>query len=212
MNMETIAYSPQRGKTLSYLLAAIFLTVATGTVLSARASDRATWTGEAGNGLFQDSGNWTCFNESGEQVAGVPAADAAITLAADVPANGWADANFAAMSGPIDLAGHSLTVPKTFFDGATPALTELIVNGDFEADIVPEGETSLNQDPTGWTRSHDNVVITRNDTTKTYNNNKTDNGCYVAGYRNITQTFTLPEDAVLSLSFNRINRNTGAGS
>lgn len=212
MNMETIAYSPQMGKTLSYLLAAIFLTVATGAVLSARASNRATWTGEASNGLFQDSGNWTCFNESDEQVAGVPAADAAITLAADVPANGWADANFAAMSGPIDLAGHSLTVLKTFFDGATPALTDLIVNGDFETDIVPEGQTSLNQDPTGWTRSQDNVVITRNDTTKTYNNNKTDNGCYVAGYRNITQTFTLPEDAVLSLSFNRINRNTGAGS
>lgn len=212
MNMETIAYSPQMGKTLSYLLAAIFLTVATGAVLSARASNRATWTGEASNGLFQDSGNWICFNESDEQVAGVPAADAAITLAADVPANGWADANFAAMSGPIDLAGHSLTVLKTFFDGATPALTDLIVNGDFETDIVPEGQTSLNQDPTGWTRSQDNVVITRNDTTKTYNNNKTDNGCYVAGYRNITQTFTLPEDAVLSLSFNRINRNTGAGS
>ena len=209
MNMETIAYSPQRGKTLSYLLAA---TIALGAAATARASNRATWTGEAGNGLFQDSGNWTCFSESDEPVGGVPAADAAITLAADVPANGWADANFAAMSGPIDLAGHSLTVSGAFFSVTPPALTDLIVNGDFEADAVPEGETSLNQDPTGWTRSHDNVVITRNDTTKTYNNNKTDNGCYVAGYRNITQTFTLPEDAVLSLSFNRINRNTGAGS
>ena len=146
--METIAYSPQRGKTLSYLLAAIFLTVATGTVLSARASNRATWTGEAGNGLFQDSGNWTCFNESDEQVAGVPAADAAITLAADVPANGWVDANFAAMSGPIDLAGHSLTVPKTFFDGATPALTDLIVNGDFETDRLTDGKTSEKMLPT----------------------------------------------------------------
>ena len=209
MNMETIAYSPQRGKTLSYLLAA---TIALGAAATARASNRATWTGEAGNGLFQDSGNWTCFSESDEPVGGVPAADAAITLAADVPANGWADANFAAMSGPIDLAGHSLTVSGAFFSVTPPALTDLIVNGDFEADAVPEGETSLNQDPTGWTRSHDNVVITRNDTTKTYNNNKTDNGCYVAGYRNITQTFTLPEDAVLSLSFSRINRNTGAGS
>ena len=127
----------QRGKTLSYLLAVIFLTVATGAVLSARASNSATWTGAAGNGLFQDSGNWTCLNESDEQVVGVPAVDAAITLAADVPANGWADANFAAMSGPIDLAGYSLTVPKTFFDGATPALTDVIVNGDFEADAVP---------------------------------------------------------------------------
>lgn len=207
MNMETIAYSPQRGKTLSYLLAAIFLTVATGTVLSARASNRATWTGEAGNGLFQDSGNWTCFNESDEQVAGVPAADAAITLAADVPANGWADANFAAMSGPIDLAGHSLTVPKTFFDGATPALTDLIVNGDFEADRLTDGKTSEKMLPTFWTGSSGYVYVTSNDTTRTYNNNKLDNGCYVVGNRWIAQTFTLPEDAVLSLSFDRISLN-----
>lgn len=207
MNMETIAYSPQRGKTLSYLLAAIFLTVATGTVLSARASNRATWTGEAGNGLFQDSGNWTCFNESDEQVAGVPAADAAITLAADVPANGWVDANFAAMSGPIDLAGHSLTVPKTFFDGATPALTDLIVNGDFETDRLTDGKTSEKMLPTFWTGSSGYVYVTSNDTTRTYNNNKLDNGCYVVGNRWIAQTFTLPEDAVLSLSFDRISLN-----
>ena len=208
MNMETIAYSPQRGKTLSYLLAAIFLTVATGAVLSARASNRATWTGEASNGLFQDSGNWTCFNESDEQVAGVPAADAAITLAADVPANGWADANFAAMSGPIDLAGHSLTVPKTFFDGATPALTDLIVNGDFETDRLTDGKTSEKMLPTSWTGSSGYVYVTSNDTTRTYNNNKLDNGCYVVGNRWIAQTFTLPEDAVLSLSFDRISLNT----
>ena len=207
MNMETIAYSPQRGKTLRYLFAAIFLTVATGAVLSARASNRGTWTGEAGNGLFQDSGNWTCFNESGEQVAGVPAADTAITLAADVPANGWADANFAAMSGPIDLAGHSLTVPKTFFDGATPALTDLIVNGDFETDRLTDGKTSEKMLPTFWTGSSGYVYVTSNDTTKTYNNNKLDNGCYVVGNRWIAQTFTLPEDAVLSLSFDRISLN-----
>lgn len=208
MNMETIAYSPQRGKTLSYLLAAIFLTVATGAVLSARASNRATWTGEASNGLFQDSGNWTCFNESDEQVAGVPAADAAITLAADVPANGWADANFAAMSGPIDLAGHSLTVLKTFFDGTTPALTDLIVNGDFETDRLTDGKTSEKMLPTSWTGSSGYVYVTSNDTTRTYNNNKLDNGCYVVGNRWIAQTFTLPEDAVLSLSFDRISLNT----
>ena len=188
MNMETIAYSSQRGKTLSYLLVAIFLTVATGAVLSARASNRGTWTGEAGNGLFQDSGNWTCFNESGEQVAGVPAADTAITLAADVPANGWADANFAAMSGPIDLAGHSLTVPKTFFDGATPALTDLIVNGDFETDRLTDGKTSEKMLPTSWTGSSGYVYVTSNDTTRTYNNNKLDNGCYVVGNRWIAQT------------------------
>jgi hypothetical protein len=214
MNLEIVAHAIKAnirmvgGKTLSYLLVAIFLTVATGAVLSARASNRATWTGEAGNGLFQDSGNWTCFNESGEQVAGVPAADAAITLASDVPANGWADANFAAMSGPIDLAGHSLTVPKTFFDGATPALTDLIVNGDFETDRLTDGKTSEKMFPTSWTGSSGYVYVTSNDTTRTYNNNKLDNGCYVVGKRWIAQTFTLPEDAVLSLSFDRISQNT----
>lgn len=217
MNLEIVAHAIKAnirmgGKTLSYLLVAIFLTVATGAVLSARASNRAIWTGVAGNGLFQDSGNWTCFNESDEQVVGVPAADAAITLDADVPANGWADADFAAMSGSIDLAGYSLTVPGAFFNVTPPALTNVIVNGDFEKDAVPEGDTTLSVAPQGWTRSANNVVITRNDTTKTYNNNKTDNGCYVAGYRNITQTFTLPEDAVLSLSFNCIALNSKKGS
>ena len=78
----------RRGKgPLGYLVAA-FLMIAT---LSAWAVDRATWTGSAGNGLFLDPDNWTCFNGSDEQiVGGVPAADTAITLAADVPANGWA--------------------------------------------------------------------------------------------------------------------------
>lgn len=205
MNMETIAYSPQRGKTLSCLLAAA---IALGAAATARASNRAIWTGAAGNGLFQDSGNWTCFNESGEQVVGVPTADTAITLAADVPANGWADADFAAMSGPIDLDGHSLTVPKTFFSVTPPALTDLIVNGDFEKDRLTDGKTSEKMVPTDWTGSTGYVYVTSNDTTRTYNNNKLDNGCYVVGKRWIAQTFTLPEDAVLSLSFDRISLNT----
>jgi len=205
MNKETIAYSPQRGKTLSCLLAA---SIALGAAATARASNRATWTGAAGNGLFQNSGNWTCFNELDEQVVGVPTADAAITLGADVPANGWADADFAAMSGSIDLAGHSLTVSGAFFSVTPPALTDLIVNGDFEADAVPEGETSVKKVPTYWTGSTGYVYVTSNDTTRTFNNNKLDNGCYVVGNRWIAQTFTLPEDAVLSLSFDRISLNT----
>ena len=129
----------RRGKgPLGYLVAA-FLVIA---ALPLQAADRATWTGSAGNGLFLDPGNWTCFNGADEQiVGGVPAADAAITLAADVPANGWADANFAEMSGPIDLAGHSLTVPGAFFKVTLPALTDVIVNGDFEADEVEEGSS-----------------------------------------------------------------------
>lgn len=217
MNRETSAKAiipgfPPGGGPLSLFLAA---SIALGAAATARASNRATWTGAAGNGLFQDSGNWTCFNESDEQVVGIPAADTAITLDADVPANGWADANFAEMSGSIDLAGHSLTVPKTFFDGATPALTDLIVNGDFEADAVPEGETSVIKVPTGWTGSANSdgyVYVTRNDPATAYNNKKKDNGCYVVGNRWIEQSFTLPEDAVLSLSFNRINKNAANNS
>ena len=117
----------RRGKgPLGYLVAA-FLVIA---ALPLQAADRATWTGSAGNGLFLDPGNWTCFNGADEQiVGGVPAADAAITLAADVPANGWADANFAEMSGPIDLAGHSLTVPGAFFNVTLPALTDGVTPG-----------------------------------------------------------------------------------
>ena len=202
----------RRGKgPLGYLVAA-FLVIA---ALPLQAADRATWTGSAGNGLFLDPGNWTCFNGADEQiVGGVPAADAAITLAADVPANGWADANFAEMSGPIDLAGHSLTVPGAFFNVTLPALTDVIVNGDFEADEVEEG-SSLSVTPQGWSRSHSNVILIRNNKSYTYNHDKKDTACFLPGAnarRSISQTFTLPEDAVLSLSFNHINRNSSNGT
>jgi len=202
----------RRGKgPLGYLVAA-FLVIA---ALPLQAADRATWTGSAGNGLFLDPGNWTCFNGADEQiVGGVPAADAAITLAADVPANGWADANFTEMSGPIDLAGHSLTVPRAFFNVTLPALTDVIVNGDFEADEVEEG-SSLSVTPQGWSRSHSNVILIRNNKSYTYNHDKKDTACFLPGAnarRSISQTFTLPEDAVLSLSFNHINRNSSNGT
>ena len=202
----------RRGKgPLGYLVAA-FLVIA---ALPLQAADRATWTGSAGNGLFLDPGNWTCFNESDEQIVdGVPAADTAITLAADVPANGWADADFSTMSGPIDLAGHSLTVPGAFFSVTPAALTDVIVNGDFEADEVEDGGF-LSVAPQGWTRSHSNIILIRNNTSYTFNNNKTDNGCFLPGNntrRYISQAFTLPEDAILSLSFNHINRNNSKNS
>ena len=215
--MEKLICNSRRGgaKTCSFVrVVALALVVATGAAFPAWAANRATWTGAAGNGLFQDSGNWTCFNESDEQIVdGIPAADTAITLAADVPANGWADADFSTMSGPIDLAGHSLTVPGAFFSVTPAASTNVIVNGDFEADEVEDGGF-LSVAPQGWTRSHSNIILIRNNTSYTFNNNKTDNGCFLPGNntrRSISQTFTLPEDAILSLSFNHINRNSSKG-
>ena len=169
----------------------------------------ATWTGAADNGLFQDPGNWTCFNVLGNQVAGVPAADAAITLAADVPENGWADADFAKMSGLIDLAGHVLTVPGAFFNVTPPAEKNVIVNGNFEADQVAYGK-SADIKPQGWT-GNANVRVQRH-AGNTYNNGKTDNGCYIWKPGYIEQTFTLLEDALLTLTYQRINKNTKSGS
>ncbi len=70
----------------------------------------ATWTGDANNGDFSDSGNWTCYDGDGNPIAdAVPESTTDITLGADVPDAGWTAFN-AAYAGTIDLAGHRLVV------------------------------------------------------------------------------------------------------
>ena len=167
----------------------------------------ATWTGAAGNGTFADAANWSCLDTLGNAVSAVPGPTTPITLGADVPTNGWADADFSGMTGPINLAGHSLTVPGTFFNGMTSSSRNVIANGTFEADSVADGG-EVSAAPKGWNGSS-SVKIIRKHTTLTYSQRKTaSNYCYIPKNANITQTFTLTEDAILAISLNVVNKNT----
>ena len=78
--------------------------------LSVSGVTSATWTGAANDGVYSNPANWTCYDNSGNEVPNaVPGPAAAITLSTDV-SDGWSAFNAAAQIGGIDLNGHNLAV------------------------------------------------------------------------------------------------------
>ncbi|MBQ1429370.1 MAG: hypothetical protein IIZ06_06845 [Kiritimatiellae bacterium] len=115
----------------------------------------------------------------------------------------------------IDLKGKSLTLDGTFFASAVSAGESLLVNGDFEADdlggATPVPALPTGHVPSGWTKAgmtglnelgYQKVFLIRNDSTYGYQQ-RSDNSTWTRIEKSywISQEFTLPHDAVVSLSF-----------
>ena len=99
----------------------------------------ATWTGAANNGDFSDPGNWTCYDDGGDEIAvAVPGLSADITLGADV-ADGWTAFN-ASYAGTIDLNGHNLAVSCSGEPVFAVTNSSDAVCGELRI-TVPDGET-----------------------------------------------------------------------
>ena len=122
---------------------------------------------------------------------------------ADLVADGFA---FTADKGlEIDLKGHSLTLPGSFFQNVTVANQELLVNGNFEADPVDSG-AYLEYKPTGWTRGGTVALINANNS-YAYNQRGSGKMCFLNNGANVSQTFTLPFAAVMTVSVQVANKN-----
>ena len=126
----------------------------------------------------------------------------------------------------IDLKGQSLTLSGTFFGSAVSTGASLLVNGNFEADdlggMTPVRALPAGHVPSGWTKDgttglnvtgYQNVMLIRNDAEYGYQQ-RTDNSTWVRIAKNywISQEFTLPHDAIVSLSFKVAATASSGGS
>ena len=115
----------------------------------------------------------------------------------------------------IDLKGKPLALDGTFFASAASVGASLLVNGDFEADdlggVTPVRALSTGHVPSGWTKAgmtgleelgYQKVFLIRNDSNYGYQQ-RSDNSTWTRIEKSywISQEFTLPHDAVVSLSF-----------
>ena len=174
-------------------------------------------------GLSAPTAATTVLLGSTDELAAVRAAGVApkgYRLTADFDVTGATDltdfAGFEIEPGyAIDLKGKSLTLDGTFFASAVSAGESLLVNGDFEADdlggVTPVRALPTGHVPSGWTKDgmtgldelgYRNVFLIRNDSNYGYQQ-RSDNSTWTRIEKSywISQEFTLPHDAVVSLSF-----------
>ncbi|MBO7654094.1 MAG: hypothetical protein J6U40_04160, partial [Kiritimatiellae bacterium] len=109
----------------------------------------------------------------------------------------------------IDLNGHSLTVPGSFIDGATPTTQDLVVNGGFEHLVIAANTYDTGSAIAGWTKSNTSKVgLMKNYAASLYtqrSSNKT--WCYISKGYNASQTIYVPGDATCTLTLDLCNRN-----
>ena len=120
----------------------------------------ATWTGGGAQGHLDDPNNWACTNLYGDAVSGLPGEYTAVTIpsadAFNCPAgsqfacqtlfvNGtltgnhdWRGLDFAAVSGTIDLAGHSLLALAGVDMRHAATVTDTVGGGTFHI-AIPDG-------------------------------------------------------------------------
>ena len=132
-----------------------------------------------------------------------------------------ADANLAALSPltfadgfVLDLNGHALTMPGSLINDTTASPKDLVTNGDFEAKSLSNGAYSTSSAPNGWSKSG-TVALIRNNKSYAYNQSSTEAGdkqndtvmCYIALDGYITQTITVSEQVLCTLSLKKANKN-----
>lgn len=105
----------------------------------------------------------------------------------------------------IDLEGHVLTLPGSFFENMKSANQQLLVNGGFEADPVDSG-AYLEYKPTGWTRGGTVALVSANNS-YAYSQRSAGKLCFLNNGANVSQTFTLPVAATVSVSVQAANKN-----
>ena len=115
----------------------------------------ATWTG---TGALNDPANWACTNLYGEEVSGVPGEYTAVTIPSVAGFNcpvgspfacktisvggvlssdrDWRGLDFAAVSGTIDLAGHTLQVAAWADMARAAEVTDTIGDGELHVEVA----------------------------------------------------------------------------
>jgi hypothetical protein len=185
-------------------------------------------------GLSAPTAATTVLIGSTEELAAVRAAGVTpkgYRLTADFDVTGATDlADFAGFEIEpgyvIDLKGKPLTLDGGFFNAPTTGGASLLVNGDFEADdlcgVTPVRALPTGHVPSGWTKpgmegleeqGYRKVFLIRNDSNYGYQQQSDNSTCTrIEKSYWISQEFTLPHDAVVSLSFKVAATASSSGS
>ena len=124
----------------------------------------------------------------------------------DLTSAGWV---FTADPGvKIDIKGHKVLFPPSFFSGYSTTSQQLLKNTGFEAQSIDSGAYVVVK-PTDWSTSGTVALLKNNDT---YANSQRDgsNWCFIHSGASISQAFTMPEAGFCYLSFKiGTKNNTG---
>ncbi|MBQ9430067.1 MAG: hypothetical protein IJU44_00800 [Kiritimatiellae bacterium] len=109
----------------------------------------------------------------------------------------------------IDLNGHSITVPGSFFDDKAPATLDPIVNGGFEYLVISANTYDTGSAITGWTKSSNSKIgLMKNYAASLYTQRSSNRTwCYITKGYNASQTIYVPRNATCTLTLDLCNRN-----
>ncbi|MBR5550015.1 MAG: hypothetical protein IKU71_09870 [Kiritimatiellae bacterium] len=113
----------------------------------------------------------------------------------------------------VDLNGHALTLPGSFIHDRSAPPVDLVTNGDFEAKSLSDGAWDESE-ISAWSKSG-TVALIKNNNAYAYKQSSTGSGenqnttvmCYIAKDGYITQTITVSEQVLCTLSLNKANKN-----
>ncbi len=123
----------------------------------------------------------------------------------DLTSAGWA---FTADPGvKIDLKGHTVLFPPSFFSGYSTASQQLLKNTGFDAQSIDSGAyvAVVVKD---WTTSG-TVALLKNNAANAGKQSNGSNWCFINKGASISQSFVMPEAGFCSLSLNNAAKNQG---
>ena len=112
----------------------------------------------------------------------------------------------------IDLNGHALMVSGSVVDALKASTKDLVVNGNFEAKSLADNAYDTSSAIKGWSKSG-TVALIKNNNSYAYKQSSsgykqnTTVMCYIAKDGYITQTITVPEQVLCTLSLDKANKN-----